>query len=354
MDRNLSLQEKIEVVSICGENYHTYRETANIFNGRHPNRNIFHSTVRKIVTKFRQTGSVGNSYKLPHQKAKTNEETSLNVLLSAIENPQMPLSEREKEVDVSERSIRRIFKRNKYKPYKPKFVHTLKEWDLDARIDFCFWYQGMVEEDQHFSKYVFFTDEATFTSNGCVSSQNSRWWASENPHFVIECRDQYSFKTNVWCGILGDRICGPYFFRENLNAARYLHFLQTVIYDFLDELPLQTRRKLFFQQDGASIHSTLEVRSWLNEHLPNRWIGRFSTHPWPARSPDLTPLDFFLWGYLKNKVYKYRPFENIDHLENVITECVRRIRPNFLRNIRREMNIRTIDCIENGGRHIEI
>ena len=25
--------------------------------------------------------------------------------------------------------------------------------------------------------------------------------------------------------------------------------------------------------------------------------------PWPPRSPDLTPCDFFLWGFIKSKVY---------------------------------------------------
>jgi len=28
---------------------------------------------------------------------------------------------------------------------------------------------------------------------------------------------------------------------------------------------------------------------------------------WPARSPDLNPCDFFLWGYLKEKFFKHRP-----------------------------------------------
>ena len=28
---------------------------------------------------------------------------------------------------------------------------------------------------------------------------------------------------------------------------------------------------------------------------------------WPARSPDLTPLDFYFWGYTKGKVYKPPP-----------------------------------------------
>lgn len=297
--------------------------------------------------------SVENKFKQPHRKNVTDEDTSLNVLLSAAEAPTMPLSERQDNVSVSERSIRRIFKKHHYRAYKPKFVHTLQARDFDARLDFSFWFQGMIEDNPYFGRHVLFTDEATFSSNGTVSSQNCRWWSNENPHFVIECRDQYSFKTNVWCGIIDNRILGPFFFRGNLNAAMYLNFLQTVVSDFIDNLPLNIRRHFYFQQDGASIHSTNAVREWLDNHFPNRWIGRFSVNPWPARSPDITPMDFFFWGYLKNKVFKHRPFRNQDHLEEVIRQCVRQINPNILRNVTRELIHRTIKCIENGGGHVE-
>ena len=52
-------------------------------------------------------------------------------------------------------------------------------------------------------------------------------------------------------------------------------------------------------QDGAPPHwSTIIVRDWLNEKLPNRWIGRGTdtdlNPKWPPRSPDLTLCDFFL------------------------------------------------------------
>ncbi|KAG8296099.1 hypothetical protein J6590_065086 [Homalodisca vitripennis] len=35
------------------------------------------------------------------------------------------------------------------------------------------------------------------------------------------------------------------------------------------------------------------VRDYLNDTFPGRWIGRDGPIPWPPRSPDITPLDFF-------------------------------------------------------------
>ena len=60
----------------------------------------------------------------------------------------------------------------------------------------------------------------------------------------------------------------------------------------------------FFQQDGAPPHFTLSVSEFLNEQYPNRWIGRNGLIFWSPRSSDTTPLDFFfLWGYVKNRVF---------------------------------------------------
>lgn len=39
----------------------------------------------------------------------------------------------------------------------------------------------------------------------------------------------------------------------------------------------------------------------MNEFHPQRWIGRGGIVAWPPRSPDFTPLDFYLWGTLKEK-----------------------------------------------------
>ena len=59
-----------------------------------------------------------------------------------------------------------------------------------------------------------------------------------------------------------------------------------------------------FIQDGAPPHWHNEVRHYLDENLPRRWIGRSTVENialtcWPPRSPDLTPCDFILWGISK-------------------------------------------------------
>lgn len=54
----------------------------------------------------------------------------------------------------------------------------------------------------------------------------------------------------------------------------------------------------WFQQDGATCHTSNESLTVVNELFEGKLISRRKEIPWPPRSPDLTPLDFFLWGYL--------------------------------------------------------
>lgn len=75
----LSCEEKIKIVLIVGENYKTHREAAIIFNDRHPNKNINHSTVTRIMNKFKTTGSLNNNFNGKRQKLVANENTQLEV-----------------------------------------------------------------------------------------------------------------------------------------------------------------------------------------------------------------------------------------------------------------------------------
>ena len=97
-----------------------------------------------------------------------------------------------------------------------------------------------------------------------------------------------------------DKIIGPFFFAEkSVTAQIYLD----VLTEYMSPQLEQYQPQVIFQKDGAPSHWGLEIRQFLNETFPNRWIGRDGSIPWPPDSPDITSLDFFLWGYVKDIVY---------------------------------------------------
>ncbi|GBM55795.1 hypothetical protein AVEN_75024-1 [Araneus ventricosus] len=54
------------------------------------------------------------------------------------------------------------------------------------------------------------------------------------------------------------------------------------------------------QHDGAPPHKVSSVQQYIRDAFQQQVIGYGGCVEWPSRSPDLNPLDFFLWGYIKH------------------------------------------------------
>lgn len=356
---HLSEKERIEILMMIGfgDRVRTQQEVCNLFNANHPNRPpITRSTVSKIELKFTEHGHVRD---LPKGRpAKISEESKLDVVLEITNNPHVNIRTIAGNCDLSSGSVSQILRKAKYHPYKVQLIHELLEDDFDRRVQFCEQIIDLNNQILNFTRDIIFSDEATFVLNGHVNRQNCRYWATENPRWTQDYHTQHRAKINVWAGIVQNRILGPYFFEETLNGQRYLDFLQFDLVPALAVLfpnqqdPDIPHNNIWFQQDGAPPHYSIAVRNFLNETFPNRWIGRRGPIEWPPRSPDITPLDFFLWGYLKSKVYVNRP-NNIDDLKHRIRQEMRLIPPEVIENVQRETILRLEKCIEVNGQNIE-
>ncbi|GFV27629.1 uncharacterized protein TNCV_4181741 [Trichonephila clavipes] len=76
----------------------------------------------------------------------------------------------------------------------------------------------------------------------------------------------------------------------------------------------------------------------LKDTFGDRLISRFGPVNWPSRSCDLTPLDYFLWGYVKSLVYADKP-QTLDHLEDNICRVIAYIRPQMLEKSHRKWDV---------------
>ncbi|GFX02450.1 uncharacterized protein TNCV_3065151 [Trichonephila clavipes] len=76
---------------------------------------------------------------------------------------------------------------------------------------------------------------------------------------------------------------------------------------FIPELNNHDVQELWFQQDGATCHTARTTIDLLKDTFGDRLISRFGPVNWSPRSCDLTPLDYFLWGYVKSLVYADMP-----------------------------------------------
>ena len=109
---------------------------------------------------------------------------------------------------------------------------------------------------------------------------------------------------------------------------------------------------LYFQQDGATAHYAIWLLKWLDEHFLDILIGRRGFVEWPARSPNLTPLDFFLWGVLKNQVFSDKP-KTLNDLKDNIINALKDITPEMCKKVIESIVKRCHHCIANNGLHFE-
>jgi len=117
-------------------------------------------------------------------------------------------------------------------------------------------------------------------------------------------------------------------------------------------MPLRERAQLIFQHDGAPAHYSRNVRDLLDARYPERWIGRGGPINWPPRSPDLNPLDYFLWGYIKSKVEPRRNGTEAEVRQAIVAAfatITREIAHNTTHNTVRRAEF----CVREGGRHFE-
>ena len=151
------------------------------------------------------------------------------------------------------------------------------------------------------------------------------------PGVVEHQRD--SPKCSVFCAISPERVYWPFFFNERtVTGIVYRDRLEQWL---LPQLP--ENQNYVFQQDGCSAHFHNEIRLYLNNMLPRRWLGRASEDDkhlllWSPGSPDLTPCDFFLWGYIKDRVYVLpMPCDIADVRERIIAAVNTIDRPMLIR-----------------------
>jgi hypothetical protein len=109
---------------------------------------------------------------------------------------------------------------------------------------------------------------------------------------------------------------------------------------------------LSLMQDGAPPHFALDVRDWLDRHFPGRWLGRRGPHERPARSPDLTPCDFFLWGWPKEEVYRTKP-TTLNELEDRIRHVLTNVPQEFLQKSVETIPRRLQTLVQNVGAYVE-
>lgn len=349
-------KEKAEMHLIYGAADGNGAEAQRMYGERFPNRRLPNrKTFERLHRQLCETGSFlasrSNAGRAKKDESVVVAEAILDVVAA---QPSTSTRTVARQVDTSQSMTWRVLKDEHLHPFHVQRVQKLSPGDYPNRIEFARWFLQQNALNPHFGRTVLFTDECTFTREGTFNTHNAHVWADVNPHATYPHAHQRRFSINVWAGILGDHLIGPYLLPERLNGKTYLTFLQHVLPDLLNVVPPRIRRVMWFQHDGAPAHYVRDVRNYLDITFPNRWIGRGGPVAWPARSPDLSPLDFFFWGRLKALMYE-TPIESPEELVARLSAAVGEVleKPDVFANVRRSILRRCSACITSGGHNFE-
>lgn len=343
-----SLEERIFVVQAYYASNNSVKSTIRKFAEKFGEANKPHrKTVSRIVSKFEETGSVKDRPADIHARSVRNQESVQRVREDVSDHPETSIRRRSRQLGIPSTSLHRILHEDLHnRAYKVQLVQELKPTDHQARRDFADRMLEVSAENPEFFDKILFSDEAHFQLNGYVNSQNCRIWGSENPHAIVQ-RSLKPPRVTVWCGFSAKGVIGPYFFEDEegktvtVTGLRYREMLETFLWPELDSQ--QLGNEIWFQQDGATSHTASATMAILKEKFPRRLLSLGGDISWPPRSCDLTPLDFFLWGYLKDRVYQNKPV-TLDDLKENIRQVIGGISQEICQNVVQNYGVRIVSC----------
>lgn len=305
-----------------------------------------HKTVMSNVDKFEETGSIKMRSKT-YTRRVLHEGTLQAIADFHAENEGTSVSVRSGalQMGMTKSSFHGGMKEIGLKCYRPQLVVDLNDDDFDRRVQHCEVWRAKLQEDPPLIDQIKWSDESIFRMNGQLNKHNCCYWDYTNPAIQTPISNDKR-GVHVWCAISSNGLIGPYFFDGTVTGESYLAMLQ----DFA--APHLADPATYFQQDGAPAHYARIVRDWLDDNLPNRWIGRRGPYEWPARSPDLTPCDFFLWGYLKDQVYSNGSPANIEELREAVVEACDAVPADMCARACRSVVARYNDCIDIEGKQL--
>lgn len=322
---------------------------------RYPHRSVPSSrTFTCLFQRLRETGRLQRSTSSYRRTSGTSSADLDQVILTIFENdPETSIRSVANRLNVSTYKVWSILKTYRQHPYHFIKVQELLPADKPKRLQFCHWILEKYIHDRDYVKNIFWTDESNFSRAGVLNLHNQHFWASANPHQTRTASHQTKFSVNVWAGVLGNELIGPFRLPTRLGSCEYLQFLKEEIEDFLDNLSLRNLCRITYQHDGAPAHYGRRVKDWLDRNFPGRYIARNGPIHWPARSPDLNPLDFFVWGRIKELVYS-SDVNSLEVLNQRIDAAAEQVRADLSNmDVAEAIAKRAVACISAEGSNFE-
>lgn len=225
---------------------------------------------------------------------------------------------------ISNRTIRNRLESAGYRARRPIKRIQLSQAHQAARLNWC---QQRVRWNFASWRRIHFSDESRFLLH--MVDGRTRVWRQRNtamaPRNIQEVVPFGGGSVMVWGCISAGCKMDLITIRGNLNGPRYQQeILERAVVPHFDNHPLGTRP--IFMDDNARPHRARAVIEFLRQDA-------IDTLPWPARSPDLNPIEH-LWDIIGRRVRQREPpVQNLQELTAALHEEWQRIPQNQIRRL---------------------
>lgn len=255
--------------------------------------------VTRTIKRFLETGSLQDRVRSGRPRSVRTSAMVKAVRERVRRNPQRSQRKLAGQLGISRRSVQRVLKNDlRLRPYKRCKRQALTAAAMEKRLVRC---RQLLQ--RHGDDAILFSDEKIFNVQEKLNIQNNRVYSlhiEDIPlHLRICQRRQNPASVMVWGGI-SEFGKTPLIFLESgarLNAQMYISEILEVAVKNCGE-SIFSGRPWVFQQDGAPCHTAKVTQDWCQANLP----GFIPKDLWPPYSPDLNPMDYFVWSYLEARV----------------------------------------------------
>lgn len=308
--------------------------------------------INRTINRYVETGGIRDRPRSGRPRSKRTPKLKKAVRMRLMRNPARSANSMAQELKVSRGTLQKLISKDlKIRPFKKYKAHYLTLDMQKKRLQRCkLLLQRYANQDV---EKILFTDEKLFLIEPPLNSQNDRVYAANRraipEHLFRVERSHHPAGVMVFLGV-STKGCTELVFVPKGVKICAANYISDVLEPYV--LPMNWEQlgeeEWIYQQDSAPAHKFKITQAWLKEHVP-----AFISHSeWPPNSPDLNPLDYFVWSKLLSMLGGVR-YKNIADLKRALVKAWSKFPQHELRAAILQWRTRLKACVKAKGGHIE-
>jgi len=313
---------------------------------------ITEKSVRRTISRYRELGKAEDRPRSGRPRTANIPANRNKIKCKLNRNRRRSKRKMAQELGISAERVRHIVNVELGQhSYKLQEVHELDDRKKGIRLQRCRQLRRRVANGLH--RNILFSDETPVDIEEAFNKQNDRIIASSreeaNAAGRLVGRVQFPRKLMIWGGISYEGKTPLIFFNpgERINSKTYCQKILRPLRDRWGPA-LFGDNNWTYQQDSAGPHASKETQDWCHANFTD-FIEK---DDWPSNSPDLSPLDYCIWGILKAKACATR-HTNLKNLKKSLRREWNKIDLDVVRKCIDDFPKRLLACINAEGGHIE-